>query len=51
MSTSTSAPAAFALALGFHEATNGTAAPAAPIPPCEDLQHAGVLYTAVDDVS
>ncbi len=26
MSTSTSAPAAFALALGFHEATNGTAA-------------------------
>ncbi|WMC12485.1 hypothetical protein PU634_13740 [Oceanimonas pelagia] len=33
MSTSTGAPAAFALALGFHDAMKGTAAKAAPTPP------------------
>ena len=38
MSTLTGAPAAFALALGFQDATNGTAAPITPTPPKTDVE-------------
>jgi hypothetical protein len=37
MSTFTGAPAVRALALGFQEATNGTAAPTAPTAPTADV--------------
>src|SRR3989338_4914085 len=33
----TGAPAALALALGFHDATNGTAAPITPTPPTTEV--------------